>query len=171
VTTTSSVTFAANTTLTALAAAIAAVGNGWTARVVDDFGGYPSADLFAPQGALDARGREAGLLLHAGELQGFEINAGLGFLAWSDSSADSARWSAGARAYRVQYTAGYITVPEDVQEACAELVASWFSNRGRDVFLAQESVKGSNYFTTEQTLGRLPNRIQALLRPYKNHRV
>ena len=35
-------------------------------------------------------------------------------------------WLPGVNNYRVIYTAGYATVPEDVQEACAEWVAALF---------------------------------------------
>jgi hypothetical protein len=60
-----SVTFAANVTLGAVAIAIDALGNGWSAQVVgdaNDYGKWPSADLYASnddaegQGALTARG-------------------------------------------------------------------------------------------------------------------
>jgi hypothetical protein len=180
--TTSTLTFAANPTLTALAAAVTALGNGWTGQVAESaFANFPSADLLAPQGAYDARGRAAPLLLHGTELQDFDIDTDRGWLVKTATAVYDAAfwgnplwlepvWCRGLRNYRVQYTAGYVTVPEDVGEACAELVASWFAARGRDVFLAQESITGSNSYITEATQGRLPARVQALLRPYRNYR-
>jgi hypothetical protein len=52
----------------------------------------------------------------------------------SDFEIDTARgwltrlfgWDEGVDNYRVVYTAGYSTIPEDVQEACAEWVAALF---------------------------------------------
>jgi hypothetical protein len=166
------VTFAGNGTLGAMAAAIGALGNGWTAQAVSGYEDWPSADLFAPQGAYDARGSYAGLKLHARELQAFGIDAQRGYLYWDHlDGTEKPTWTPGWRNYRVQYTGGFSTIPEDVQEACAELVASWFANRGRDIFLSQENIKGSNFYSTEQTRGELPGRVKALLRPYRNHRV
>jgi len=71
---------------------------------------------------------------------------------------------------RVQYTAGYTTVPDDVQEACAELVATWFQQRGRDLSLLREDVANTYHYQAESQF-QLPRRIQALLRPYRNHRI
>ncbi len=170
--TTNTVTFASNVTVTAVAAAITALGNGWSAQAISGFESWPSADVFAPQGAYDARGRYAGLKLHTEELQAFGIDGLRGYLYWDHNGLDETPvWARGFRNYRIQYTAGFSTIPEDVQEACAELVASWFANRGRDVFLSQENIKGSTFFSTEQTHAQLPGRVKALLRPYRNHRV
>src|SRR6202008_2324720 len=50
-TTDTSVTFAGNVPLTALAAAVNALGNGWSAQVAGDatnYGSWPSADLYWP---------------------------------------------------------------------------------------------------------------------------
>ncbi len=35
--------------------------------------------------------------------------------------------------FRVQYTAGFATIPEDVQEACAQLVAAYFRLDAREI--------------------------------------
>src|SRR5262245_3389630 len=107
VATTNAVSFASNVTLSALATAVIAVGNGWTAQAVAGFESYPSTDLFAPQGAFDARGRDAGIRLHVDELQGFGIDAAQGFLVWPDFGGDDMLvWQPGVQQYRVQYTAG-----------------------------------------------------------------
>jgi hypothetical protein len=171
--TSNTLTFAANVTLTAMATAITAVANGWTGRVASsEFNNYPSADLLYPQGAFDAKDRYAGLKLHTEEVATFEIDERNGFLVASENVWEEGPvWERGTRNYRVQYTAGYSTIPEDVQKACAELVASWFANRGRDVFLSQENIKGSNSYSAEPTVGQLPGRLKALLRPYRNYRV
>ena len=56
------------------------------------------------------------------------------------------------------------------REACAELVATWFQQRGRDLSLHREDTAHTySYWADSQT--QLPRRIQALLRPYRNHRV
>lgn len=161
VSTTNAVTFAGNATLTALAAAVVGVGSGWTAQVLGDYGSWPAADLRAPQGARSARGRPAGLQLHTAELTDFRIDERRGWLL-------RAAWPGGVHNFRVQYTAGYATVPEDVQEACAELVATWFVQRGRDLSLRAENAGGS-YSYEADVHAQLPRRLRAVLKPYRAH--
>lgn len=172
-----SVTFASNITLTALANAINTLGNGWSAQVVGDYGSWPSADLRGPQGALPACGQFAELKLHTAELSGYQIDERRGWLLRVLPSADPELrhpedlvWPLGIDNFRVQYTAGFSTVPEDVQEACAELVATWFQQRGRDLSLKTEDTAGTYRYEADPN-DQLPRRVRALLRPYRQHRV
>jgi hypothetical protein len=87
-TTDTSITFAGNVTLTAVAAAVNALGNGWSAQIVGDatnYGSWPSADLYWPvgfptfgagtagQGALQCvAGSFAELKMHTYELAGYQ---------------------------------------------------------------------------------------------------
>src|SRR5262249_24491291 len=76
--------------------------------------------------------------LHLDELSDFEIDANRGWLlrripawAWGDVGSQldaflAGGWPSGSRNFRVVYTARYATVPESVQEACAEWVAESF---------------------------------------------
>jgi len=145
-----SVTFAANPTMTALANAIFALGSGWSAQVIGDYASWPSADLRTPQGALTAWGQNAELKMHTYELAGYQIDERRGWLLRAIPYTDPELlhpedliWPVGIGNFRVQYTSGYVTIPEDVQEACAELVATWFQQRGRDLSLAGENVAGT----------------------------
>jgi hypothetical protein len=164
VATTNNLTFAANVTLSALASAVTALGNGWIAQVIADFGSWSSADLRGPQGALPAWGQVAELKLHTAELAGYQLDERRGWLLHPGC------WPVGRQQYRIQYTAGYATVPEDVQEACAELTATWFLQRGRDLSLLREDTAGTYRFEAADG-EQLPKRIRALLRPYRYHRV
>ncbi|OAI46878.1 hypothetical protein AYO44_10505 [Planctomycetaceae bacterium SCGC AG-212-F19] len=171
------VTFAGNVTLTALAGAINALGNGWAAQVVGDYGPWPAADLRAPQGALTACGQFAELKMHTVELAGYQLDERRGWLLRAIPYTDPELlhpedlvWPVGVNNFRVQYTAGYATVPEDVQEACAELVATWFAQRGRDLSLHSEDTAGTYRYTAEANQ-QLPRRVRALLRPYRYHTV
>ena len=94
--TTTALTFAANLTVSAFAAAITALGNGWSAQAVGDSGGdyglWPSADFYVPtsfgdglasQGNLTARGQNAELKMHTYELAGYQFDQ-RGWLAIKD---------------------------------------------------------------------------------------
>jgi hypothetical protein len=187
--TTVTLTFAANLTVLALQNAINALGNGWSAQGVG-YDQWPSADIYCPngisgstgpqantQGALTAAGQNAELKMHTYELAGFQIDVRRGWLLRAIPYTDPELlhpedliWPVGISNFRIQYTAGYATVPEDVQEACAELVATWFQQRGRDLTLEREDTAGT-YRYQVQNNDQLPKRIRAILQPYRYHRV
>jgi hypothetical protein len=194
-----SCTFAANTTLTALVAAVNALGNGWSAQVVGDatnYGGWPSADLYVPpsygggtssQGAMQCvAGSFAELKMHTYELQGYQWDPRgwlLRAIPYTDPELlhpEDLVWPVGVNNFRVQYTAGYATVPEAVQEACCEWVAAlWFATQ-RDPALRSQANAPSGGTATSQTwdpgagggsvLGPPPN-VQQLLAPYRRYTV
>jgi hypothetical protein len=185
-----SVTFGANPTLQALATAISGLGNGWTAQVVGDTGGdyglFPSADLYVPpsygdgtqaQGALTARGTFAELKLHTYELQGYQWDPRgwlLRAIPYTDPELlhpEDLIWPVGIDNFRVQYTAGHTTIPEAVQEACAEWVAiAWYqTQRDPQLIHTVTSTGGSGWvaFPNRQP----PAQVAALLAPYRRYTV
>lgn len=166
------VTFASNATLQALASAVVALGNGWSARADADFALWPSQDLHrAPaagdalqsQGALDCRGRWAGLRLHTSELADYSWDT----RGWLTRGCGQTPWLSGVGYWRVQYTAGYAQIPEDIQEACASWTAVLFEQTKRDPSLATQALPGSISQTWTQPSFYPPKRIAALLAPYR----
>ena len=191
-TTVTSVTFAGNVTLQAMANAVNALGNGWSAQAAAGYELWPSADLWCPngnatdpelnalggQGALNAvRGVFAELGVHTAELSGYKVDPRRGWLLrtvpYTDpelAQSDDLVWPAGADNFRVQYTAGYATTPEDVQEACAELVVSYFKMFDQNQLLQHESF--ANQVRIQIPYGRpLPSNVAALLAPYRQYPV
>lgn len=172
VATPNTLTFAANVTLSALKTAVDALGNGWSATVVGAYGSWPSADLLAIQGAANAAGFQAELMMHVSELTRFDVDTRRGWV-WRGSQSDDGCelvWPCGINNFRVQYTAGYSTVPEDVQEATAEWVATLFKDLGRNQNLAAESTVG--VFSASALAGgdaKPPRSIRCLLAPYRKH--
>jgi hypothetical protein len=156
----SSVTFAGNVTLTAVVSAVSALGNGWSASLVDaNDANRASADLRGLQGALTAKDGAAELVLHRQELHDFTSDAARGILR------RAAGWAGDAGYWRVMYTAGYASVPEDVQEACAQWVAHLFWQTKRDPGLASEAIPGAVARVPQRDM---PTSVQVLLRPYRN---
>ena len=137
VATTSTILFADQATLSALATAITALGNGWSASVIESSNNLrASADLRALQGAFVAKDVSALLQLHISELTSFGSDAERGFLTRDAGEC----WQGGLNYWRVIYRAGYSAVPDDVQEACAQWVAQLFWQTKRDPGLAQETL-------------------------------
>jgi hypothetical protein len=195
-----SVTWSSNPTLNAVAAAVSNLGNGWSAQIVGDAGGqggqgdyglWPSSDLYlAPsygsatygQGAIGCRGAFAELKMHTYELQGYQWDTRgwlLRAIPYTDPELlhpEDLVWPVGINNFRIQYTAGYPTVPEAVQEACAEWVAvMWFLTQ-RDPRLRNLASAPSGGTATSRTWDVLtteepPATVQSLLQPYRRFTI
>ena len=160
-----------------------------------DYGLWPSADLYCPnsygdplegtgvlesQGALDCRGVFAEIKMHTYELQGYQWDARgwlLRAIPYTDPELlhpEDLIWPVGVNNFRVQYTAGYSTVPEAVQEACAEWVATLFWLTKRDPALIHQvptSGTASGWGSLASSLTQPPQHVRALLAPYRRHMV
>jgi hypothetical protein len=191
VSTTTALAFATYPTLLALANAVTALGNGWSAQVVGDnsgdYGLWPSADLYVPtsygdgvqsQGALTARGQYAEIKLHTYELAGYQWDARgwlLRAIPYTDPELlhpEDLIFPVGINNFRVQYTSGYTTVPEAVQEACAEWVSElyWLTQRDPGVSVqAASGVSKLDWLRPDEMAP--PRRARALLAPYRRHTI
>ncbi len=177
VTTTASLAFADYLTLTALAGAIAALGSGWTASLLSPtYTSWPSDELRALQGSFDALAADAQLRVHASELNDFEVDQQRGWLLRSRSmegypyppgSPTGLTWFGGCNYWRVLYTAGFDSVPEDVQEAVAQWAAAWFWQAKRDPGLRHDVLHG--VYTRTPAFG-MPENVQMLLAPYRTRK-
>ena len=173
VTTDTSVTFAGNATINAVATAINALGNGWSASAVANYGLRASADLRAIQGARNALNFQAEFRIHVDDLSEYEIDASRGMLQRTAFylqdvfPVERATWYGGLNWWRVIYTAGFATIPEDVQEACAQWVAQLFKQTKRDPGLASKFTATESY----SVLQKMPDTTRQLLLPYRCHRV
>jgi hypothetical protein len=184
--------FAGNATLQALATAINALGNGWSAQVVgdpgSDYGLWPSADLYVPpsygdgttsQGALTTRGQFAELKLHTYELAGYQFDPRgwlLRAIPYTDPELlhpEDLIWPVGINNFRVQYSAGFQTIPESVQEACARWVAICWNLAQRDPNLTRQDVAQAIHqiWDTIDPDHQPPRTVRALLAPYRRHTV
>jgi hypothetical protein len=196
-------TWASYPTLNQLATAVTALGNGWQGQVVGDsgagggsgdYGLWPSADLHVPpsygdgttsQGNLTARGQNAELKMHTYELAGYQFDPRgwlLRAIPYTDPELlhpEDLVWPVGIDNFRVQYTAGYTTIPEAVQEACAEWVSELYFLTLRDPSasrVSQQQSASTSYgkFTSAQAerVGAGPSDFVArLLAPYRRHTV
>lgn len=165
VATTEAILFSAQPTLSALASAVTALGNGWSAAVLESANDLrASADLRALQGAFPAKDVNALLQMHTSELASFAVDAERGCLARDDGTC----WHGGLHYWRVLYRAGFGAIPDDVQEACAQWVAVLFWPTKRDPGLASETLPG---IVTRAALRDMPASIRQMLGPYRNWRI
>ncbi|MGF1582379.1 MAG: hypothetical protein ACFCD0_23890 [Gemmataceae bacterium] len=155
-----------------VATQITAEGAGWSASAVPQFQDHGSDGLQFFPGSYAAK-TAVGLKLHTEDLDDYEASYSKGILTQAQSSRfdeldTGGIWAAASRYWRVTYKAGYTTVPEDLQEACAQWVAWLFWQTKRDPGLTQESIVGVVQRTPHQ---RMPKRIKEMLDEFKDTRI
>ena len=188
-TTDTSVTFGGNATLTAVAIAVNALGHGWSAQVVGDatnYGSWPSVDLYWPpafptfeggtagQGALQCvAGSYAELKMHTYELAGYQWDSRgwlLRAIPYTDPELvhpEDLVWPVGINNLRIQYTAGYGSIPEAIQEACAVWTAIMYFECSRDPAFASQLTTAGAATSWKGLPGQPPDQVVALLAPYR----
>ena len=170
-TTVNTLAFATYTTITALNTAINALGSGWSSTIASStYNNWASADLRAIQGAMGCKDTNAEIRIHTSELTNYEIDDRKGIITMgygvTDFPGEQPTWYGGINYWRIIYTAGYETVPEDVQEACAQWTAALFWQTKRDPGLQHEAVVGS---VSRSPYGYISPAVIELLRPYRKH--
>lgn len=165
-TTTNTFTFTAYPTFTALAAGINAV-SGWSATVPSQFALWATNDLAvqAP-GTFSARNMSVPLTVYWYGLSQFRYNAELGELYTPGG------WVPGYQNYRVTYTGGYADIPEEVQQACAELVQLTYASRNANPLMQSETLDKYSYTrAATNSFDLLSATSKMALAQYKVHRV
>ena len=170
--------FASYPTIASMASAINALGGGWAAQTLGEFANWPSADLKALQGAATALfgGRE--LELYTEDLQPFAC--------WppGDSWGDGAQTPCGWRLddetgelygrfprgqlnLRIDYTAGFASIPQAVQEACVQLALDLFNAGLVNNTLKKATLGAGSFELKDQTKSAtLSAKVGVLLAPY-----
>jgi hypothetical protein len=173
VTTANDLLFTAYPTVAAIAAAVTALGNGWTAAVRGDYGNWPSADFKPLQGAVSALngGRELELYVETlsprtgpSEL---DCDGPTGWRLDEETGELVGRFPRGQLNIRIDYRAGFASVPQAVQEACVQLVqdlyqAGLVNNTLKKATLGSSSVELKNTSASAQ----VSPKVQLLLAPY-----
>lgn len=189
VTTTNAVSFSANETLSSVATAINALGNGWSATVADsNLGKWPAAELVPLQGAGNCLGPGMPFKIHTTVIGATITDPRAGIIRLDAGSYDPifAFWSGyggaglgvgqignvgmplGPSAMRLKYNAGYATIPAPVQLACAETVKAAIELAKTDVTLQGET-DGAYSYSVASIMNRLAIPPEALRRlaPYR----
>jgi hypothetical protein len=154
---TNTLLFADYPTLTTLAAAIVAIGVGWSADITSGYTLYPSADLVSGQhGNAKTENTIYSWDDYAGSLDTGDIANGILELYLP-------------RGYKVRatYTGGYIDVPEPIKLATANLVISAY--QGAEGRIESESLGGYSY--TLASVDSLPMNDIKTLAYYRDRRI
>lgn len=171
-------------TLDALAAAINTMGNGWSATVQAGYGKHPSTSLIGVREPKNARVQGAVLDLFTVSATGYDIDRSTGILrCYGGGSAGfgdptGASWdglggsggTGGWGQYQVTYAAGWSTIPENLQQVCAEVVKGIYARLDSDPTLKSESADKYSW-TAKDVLTGLPEWATSVLGFYKDWSV
>ncbi len=149
-------------TVTALAAAITAVANGWSATAVGSYGSWPAADLKFIQGARSAIPGPAEVYLYPNELGSWRMDDNTGLL--------HGAFPCGFNNLRFDYTAGYTSIPADLQQGVTMAVAQLFNLSQADPTLKSEKIGDYSYTSVDWTKmfdDPVFATAKALLEPYR----
>ena len=120
--------YADYTTLDTLAAAINALGSGWSATVTSDFGSYASTEIVNCYGLSCLDDQTAYLEIRNEHESDFKVNTNTGKIV------NSTYFTAGFDNVYVSYTAGYSSIPEDLKLAVLMIIKYWYNKWSEDSF-------------------------------------
>jgi len=185
VATTATLAFADYPTVAALSAAIVALGNGWTTQITDSFSTWASVDLYGPLGPMSARQTPGGCQfdVFGDDLYGYNLDLSRGSVYlpssrslrtpaggwyWPTAPEDETLFGGvGNRsAVRVTYQAGFSTIPNNLQLACAEAVKASLARLATDDALQSESAKDYSY-NVRSVLPGLPQHARDAINSYR----
>ncbi len=175
-----SVAFAANPTVQGLANAVSALGNGWVATVSPTQtpagispGAMPSSEIRANQGGKSATGAGVQLRAYTRILNDWDIDQRTGKLTiyeWRAKgySFPDAIWGTDPRSdlFRVTYTAGWLTVPDEVQRATVIMAQDLLDRTSRPGGI--QSQRTGDYSYVLSPTYKIPGPTAVLLSPFKD---
>lgn len=141
VTTTNTILWTDAPTVSSLVRAIIAAGNNWNATVQGGFGNWSTTDIRATQGAFGARITTAYLQIHWMDLPMYDVinqNSGEIYSPMGFQRGGPGNW-------RIQYTAGYKTFPDDLVQALCEIIVNTYYSRELNSSLQSESLGPVSY--------------------------
>ena len=81
-------------------------------------------------------------------------------------------WSYGDMNYRILYQAGYATIDQDLQQACAELAVACYNSRGQNSNLTSENLGSYSYSAiAEKSFASLSSASRNAIESRKNRRL
>ena len=157
-TTTNALTYATYTTINSLVAAINAAGNGWSATESDTGTSIPSTDI-KPGGAWGCLDDSIYIYGPDEPSEQIEWDEDSGRL-WSVDS-----FSKGRQNIFVAYTGGYSTTPDDVEQACIELIQKMYQEIKHNDNLQSETL--GDYSWAARTQIEIDGKLATKLYPFK----
>lgn len=154
-------------TITTLAAAIVALGSGWTAEVMlTDWGSWSAIELKPVAGLQCFDTTYCNLQVPADPETDFTFDGDMPLIN------ATRKFSKGTRNVTVRYTAGYSTTPADLEQICIDLVDIYYKRSQRDMSIKREKLSDHDIWFADSTdKFDMPKSVALRLAPYKNWRA
>lgn len=156
-----SITFASNTTMTAIVSAINAL-SGWSASLLNStYGGYQSSDLIEWSGLSAIKSNWVYLKMPDEAEDYFEVDLGKGLIRKNSG------WPSGFNNIYIDYTAGYTTsnMPEDLKLA-VKILTKYIYDRKEEESMGVAEYRAENLWGTFER-DSMPKEARMLLNRYK----
>jgi hypothetical protein len=154
----STILWSGHATLQSVATAVTALGAGWKGAASDEVDSAATVDLRPISVSKPCLTKAAEFFVHSAEMAADRIDADAGFV--------FGEFPIGERNIRVEYSAGFSVVPEPIQQACAMLVAQWYSEGKHDASRRFDGLGDAQY--SRFTPSGLPEHVRRLLAPWRN---
>ena len=179
--TTNDLPFTTYPTLLSIASAVNSTGSGWLASTLNSLANYPSTDLRPLQGAATALTLGCTLELYTEDCPAFShwppgdtnYDSPSNTFGWrlDDETGELfAHFPRGRLNIRIDYTAGFATIPQAIQEACVQLVLDLY-NAGLVNNTLKKATLGTGSFELQEqsTTAVLSGKVSMLLSPYVDY--
>ena len=158
----STVTFATNAIMENIVTAINAIGN-WEAVLVDNnYSSFKSSELIQMFGKNAINSNNVYLLIPETSLDDFEVDAEAGIL-------QRRFFTKGFQNILVQYTAGYSTIPDDLQLAVKIITKNVYQKRQDEIFGIKSYSTGG--IKVEIKEGDIPSEAKKILNFYRRYLI
>ncbi len=178
----SSLTLASYSTLTALFTAITALDKGWGMLQSSNLNVWAAAELLPTVKGTSCLNEYAAIYLPDDPLTEYTVDAKAGIIHLfgrfnrTFRDIDSSRYGR-AKSFQeisIRYTAGYSSIPADLEQICIDLVANYYNSRKTNNTLKSEKLGDYSYTNmspSEQQSGSMPADIVGRLEPWRSHRI
>ena len=163
-----SVTFAANVTMTAIVSAINAVGSGWQAEILSSiYANFKSTELIKKWGMNAIDSNWVYLSMPDDALDSFDVNENAGYIRRFSG------WPSGFNNIYVSYEAGYsaTNMPKDLKEAIKQFVSYLYNRSEEESFGLEQYRIGNNSVLNIFEKESIPKDIRIVFNFYKRNRV
>jgi len=163
----SSLTLATYTTMPLLVAAITALAKGWTVQQYTELSYWAASELLPTGKGKHCLNDYADLELPDEPEVDFSVDAAAGILKlWGI-------FPTGHQNITVRYTAGYSTIPNDLEQICIDLTKLYYDNASINSAVQSESIGDYSYTNKDSGIsgGFLPKDIRQRLDRWRTHVV
>ena len=162
-----SLTLADYSTLTSLLSAITSIDKGWVMINNTALGVWSPSELIPSLGGSQCLGDYADVYIPDEPLTDFVVDNESGIINLRG------RFCHGFQNIIIRYTAGYTTIPADLEQVCIDLVKIYYDMRDKNWLLSSEKIGDYSYGTKadQATCSNMPKHITDRLEIWKAHRL